>query len=102
MTLKQLDRQYFWVDRLEVIIKELRPHFDEVTDVSYVNDQTPSVEIDNKYILFLPNSIRTNSDTEEYNYYLIVESDGYGTDANTIECESLEKAIDELKELLNN
>jgi hypothetical protein len=102
MTLSQLDRHYFWVERHNAIIQELERHFDDVVDVSYVNDTTPSVEINDKYYLFTPNSTRCNPDNEEYNYYMIVESEYYGTEAITIECDTLDKAIDELTELLEN
>jgi hypothetical protein len=102
MTLSQLDRHYFWVTRHNAIIQELERYFDDVVDVSYVNDTTASVEINDKYYLYMPNSTRCNPDNEEYNYYMIVESEHYGTDAKTIHCETLDKAIDELEQLLNN
>ena len=99
--LQQLDKQYFWVERPKVVITELQRHFDNVQDVTYINDGAPSLEVNDKYLVFMPNSIRLNPDTEEYNYYMIVESEHYGTDALTIECDTLDKVIDELTELIN-
>tara|TARA_R110000868_G_scaffold174308_2_gene410905 strand:+ start:369 stop:680 length:312 start_codon:yes stop_codon:yes gene_type:complete len=99
--LEKLDRNYFWNERPRVTITELERYFADVYDVTYVNDQAPSLEINERYYLFLPNSLRCNPDTEEYNYYMILNKEEYGLDAMTIECPTLDKAIDELTELLN-
>ena len=99
--MNNLDRNYFWVERPKVVITELQRYFDNVEDVTYINDGAPSLEVNDKYLVFMPNSIRLNHDNEEYNYYMIVESEFYGTDALTIECDTLDKVIDELTELIN-
>lgn len=97
--LQQSDRNYFWNERPRVIITELERYFNDVYDVTYVNDSAPSLEINERYYLFLPTSVQFNADTEEYNYYMIVDKEEYGTNAMTIECSTLDKAIDELIEL---
>jgi hypothetical protein len=98
--LQQLDRNYFWVERPTVVLAELQKYFDHVQDVTYMNDSAPSLEINERYYLFMPTSTRTNHDNEEYNYYMIVESENYGTDALTIECDTLDKVIDELYQII--
>jgi len=98
--LQKLDRQYFWVERPKVVLEELQKYFDHVEDVTYMNDGAPSLEINERYYLFMPTSTRTNHDNEEYNYYMIVESENYGTNARTIECDTLDKAIDELYQII--
>jgi hypothetical protein len=98
--LEQLDHDYFWVLRPRVVINELERYFDSVCNVTYINDGVPSLAINGIYTLYLPNSIRTNPDTQEYNYYMIV--DDYSEtphDSIPIECATLDRAIDELKEL---
>lgn len=99
--MNNLDRHYFWVERPKVVLAELQRYFDNVQDVTYINDGAPSLEVNDKYLVFMPNSIRLNHDNEEYNYYMIVSSEFYGTDALTIECDTLDKVIDELTELIN-
>jgi hypothetical protein len=98
--LQKLDRQYFWETRPKVVLTELQKYFDHVQDVTYMNDSAPSLEINERYYLFMPTSTRTNHDNEEYNYYMIVESENYGTDALTIECDTLDKVIDELYQII--
>jgi len=100
--LQQLDKNYFWVERPKVVLTELQKYFDHVQDVTYMNDSAPSLEINERYYLFMPTSTRTNHDTEEYNYYMIVESENYGTNALTIECDTLDKVIDELYQIISS
>ena len=43
-------------------IAKLNNYFDSVIDVSYHNDSTDSLLIDEKYLLFLPNADETDLD----------------------------------------
>jgi hypothetical protein len=60
------------------VIATLERHFDSVIDVSYSNDSTDSLLIDEKYLLFLPNADETNLDNEETNYFLLMRDEDYG------------------------
>ena len=60
------------------VIAKLNKYFDSVQDVSYHNDWTDSLEIDGKYLLFLPNADETNLDVEEANYFLLMRDEDYG------------------------
>jgi hypothetical protein len=100
--LEKTDYDYFWKVRPQLVIKELERYFDDVYNVTYINDGAPSLEINERLMLYLPTSIRTNPDTEEYNYYMIVDEYSEATrTVLTIECPTLDRAIDELRELLN-
>jgi hypothetical protein len=100
--LEKLDYDYFWKVRPQLVIKELERYFDDVYNVTYINDGAPSLEINERLMLYLPTSIRFNPDTEEYNYYMIVDEYSEATrTVLTIECPTLDKAIDELREILN-
>lgn len=60
------------------VIATLKRHFDSVSDVTYHNDWTDSLCIDDKYLLFLPNADETNLDVEEANYFLLMRDEDYG------------------------
>jgi len=98
LNLDALDRQYFWYERPKAVVDELKRHFKNVDDVSYINDGTPSIQVDDKYLVFLPNSIRGNE--EETNQYLVCRDEDYGQlDNNFTLHETLEEVIDQLLEL---
>ena len=100
--LEKTDYDYFWKVRPQLVIKELERYFDDVYNVTYINDGAPSLEINERLTLYLPTSTRFNPDTEEYNYYMIVDEYSEAPPcAVTIECDTLDRAIDELRELLN-
>lgn len=74
MDLATLDRHYFWVERPKAVIAELLKHFDKVEDVTYVNDGTPSIMINDNYVVYLPNSI-SDGECETNVYGVIKDSD---------------------------
>lgn len=97
--LQSLDRHYFWVERPKVLIQELQKTFKKVEDVTYVNDETPSVLIDGVIKMYLPNSIRQNE--MENNSYVILKDDQDGFEgAEYFMTERLDHAIDKIAELL--
>lgn len=99
LDLKSLDRHFFWVQRPKAVIHELLKNFDKVEDVTYINDDVPSVLINGLVKMYLPNSIRMNEmETNEY-AVLIDEQDGFG-DADISLFDRLDHAIDKIEELL--
>ena len=74
LELRELDNNYFWNIRPKAVIMELSKHFDKVEDVSYINDGTPSVLINDLYVVFLPNSLQ-ESETECPKYAIIIDED---------------------------
>ena len=60
------------------VIAKLNKYFDSVIDVSYSNDSTDSLLIDEKYLIFLPNADETDLDVEETNYFLLMKDEDYG------------------------
>lgn len=81
MDLATLDRHYFWVERPKAVIQELLKHFEKVEDVTYVNDGTPSIMINDNYVVYLPNGI-SSGECETNVYGVIRDSDLQ--DGNTI------------------
>jgi hypothetical protein len=98
LDLQTLDRQYFWVERPKIVISELKKHFKNVEDVTYLNDGTPSVLVNDEYLVFLPNSIRGHE--EETNEYLVCRNDDYGMLENNFTThDTLERVVDQLLDL---
>lgn len=81
MDLETLDRHYFWVERPKAVIEKLLKHFEKVEDVTYVNDGTPSIMINDNYVVYLPNGI-SSGECETNLYGVIRDSDLQ--DGNTI------------------
>jgi hypothetical protein len=72
--LEKTDKNYFWIERPKAVIQELLRHFDKVEDVTYVNDDTPSIMVNDLYQVYLPNSIH-QSEFCSNNYGVIRDSD---------------------------
>jgi hypothetical protein len=101
LDLDSLDRQYFFIERPKSVIRELQDSFEKVEDVTYLNDETPSVLINGLIKMYLPNSIRQNE--MENNEYVIIKDDGEGNeDADYYSTDRLDHAIDYIVELLEN
>lgn len=97
--LESLDRHYFWVERPKAVIQELSDNFDKVEDVTYLNDEVPSVLINGLVKMYLPNSIRQHEmETNQY-AVLIDEQDGFA-DADIYLFDRFDHAIDKITELL--
>lgn len=98
LNLQSLDRQFFWVERPKAVVAELKRHFKNVEDVSYINDGTPSVLVDDEYLVFLPNSFRGHE--EETNEYMVCKNADYGMLENNFTThDTLDRVIDEIVEL---
>jgi len=98
--LEQTDRNYFWVERPKAVIKELQRHFEKVEDVTYVNDDSPSVMIDDLYQIYLPNGIRTNESQSNF-YGVIRDFDMQNSDTQFFQwADTLDKAIDIVMEMV--
>lgn len=97
--LESLDRHYFWVERPKAVIHELSDNFDKVEDVTYINDEVPSVLINGLVKMYLPNSIRQNE--METNQYAVLIDDQDGFDGADISLfDRFDHAIDKIEELL--
>jgi hypothetical protein len=99
LDLQSLDRDYFWVQRPKAIINELNKHFSKVEDVTYLNDTCPSVQVNDRYLVMLPNSTRLHD--EETNQYLVCFADDYSNlhDGNYKIVDTLDQVIDEIEDL---
>jgi hypothetical protein len=70
-----------------------------VTDSTYINDQCPSIQIllmGTTYLLYLPNSFVDNVHQEQYNVYLLMLDEDYGTGKDVVVFHDLESAINHL------
>jgi hypothetical protein len=101
LDLESLDRHYFWVERPKAVIRELKKSFDRVDDVSYLNDEVPSVLINGLIKMYLPNSIRHHDmQTNQYGVLMDVQDGFDGADIYVTE--RLDHAIDKIIELWDN
>jgi hypothetical protein len=75
---------FYWNENRKYVLGVLREVIEDnglpifLTDVTYLNDTSPSFEIESetqKFILFLPNSWRNNG--EETNEYLLIYDEDY-------------------------
>jgi hypothetical protein len=100
LDLKQLDRHYFFIERPQAVMQELKDEFGQVELATTSNDIAPCLLIDRRVRLFLPNSIR--HDEEETNQYLVCYDDGEDTPSEITEMfmfDRLDHAIDKIQEL---
>lgn len=102
LDLQSLDRNYFWNQRPFVVAKELRDYFDKVEDVSYINDDVPSLMINDEYQVYLPNSIvETEYQTNKYSIIRDSELQEGNTD-NMQFTESLDRVIEIVQEMIED
>lgn len=99
LDLQSLDRQYFFVERPKAVIQELLDIFDTVEDVSYINDETPSVLINGKIKMYLPNSVHL-SEMQSNQYVVVVDDEDSFAEGNYYSYDDLNFAIDKVHELL--
>jgi hypothetical protein len=99
LDLKQLDRHYFFIERPQAVMQELKDEFGQVELATTSNDIAPCLLIDRRVRLFLPNSIRQNE--EETNEYLVCYDDGEAPSESTqmFMFDRLDHAIDKIQEL---
>jgi len=98
-TLKEGDDYFFWTQRPRLVLNELRNHFKSVEDSTYLNDSCPSLLVDNRWYVFLPNSIHNDSINENVNTYMIAEEDSMD---HICIVNTIEEVIDELQQLIEN
>lgn len=99
--LETLDRQYFWMERPKAVIQELLRHYDKVEDVTYVNDDCPSIMINDKYQVYLPNSIHL--DEYKTNMYGVIR-DLHMQEGNTAHFKygnTLDNVVDIIDEMIH-
>lgn len=99
LDLQSLDRNYFWVERPKAVIQELQDNFKSVEDVTYLNDETPSVLINGIVKMYLPNSVRQN-EMENNQYTIVIDEDESFEGAEFFMTDRLDHAIDKIAELL--
>lgn len=102
MDLATLDRHYFWVERPKAVIQELLKHFDKVEDVTYVNDGTPSIMINDKYVVYLPNGISSDDDCETNFYGVIRDSDLQEFNTNFHYTSEISKVVDVVESMIED
>jgi predicted transcriptional regulator len=102
LDLQSLDRNYFWIERPKAIINELSDFFYKVEDASYINDDVPSVMINHKYQVFLPNSVR-ESEYETNRYAIIRDSElQQGNTENMQFTDDLDRVIEIVGEMIDD
>lgn len=102
LELRELDNNYFWVERPKAVIMELSKHFDKVEDVSYVNDSVPSIMINDEYQVFLPNGIQ-DGECESNKYGIIRDSELQdGNTDNFQYAQKLERVIEIVEEMIED
>jgi hypothetical protein len=100
---------FFWTHHAKFVLDTLLEQIEmnnlsyEVTDVTYLNDTCPSLEIKSETqttILFLPNSWRNNY--EEVTTYMLIRDEDYGSVEDYRLFHTLEEFIDHLVECHDN
>lgn len=98
-----METNWFWTTQVQEVMETLvRNGFSDVQDVSYHNDQCPSILV-GRYLIFLPNSENQNPNNEEYNGYVIILDEEYAFD-HTYEfgSKSFNSVLQELKKNVLN
>lgn len=99
LDLQSLDRNYFWGQRTDAVIQKLLENFQTVENVSYVHDETPSVLINGKIKMYLPNSVHLN-EMESNQYMVMVDDENSYDKGEYYTYDDLNFAIDKVQELL--
>ena len=100
--LQSLDRNYFWNERPLAVARELRDYFDKVEDVSYINDDVPSLMINDEYQVYLPNGI-AETEYQSNKYGIIRDSElQEGNTENFQWTNSLDRVIDIVREMIED
>ena len=100
----ELDRSYFWTERPTIVVNELKKFFEKVTNETYINDDTPTLKVNDLYFVYLPNSIHCDEINNQTNRYAIIRVSERLEDKN--ECyrfaNNLNEAINTINELIDD